>query len=47
MEESRLNSLTILSIEADLIKTINFNDFIESFASQKSKKNYNPMIILL
>jgi DNA (cytosine-5)-methyltransferase 1 len=35
--ESRLNSLAILNIKADLTKTINFN-IIETFASQKSRK---------
>jgi hypothetical protein len=38
MGENRLNSLALLNIEADLTKTINFNDIIESFASQKSRK---------
>jgi len=38
MRENRLNSLAVLNIEADLTKTINFNDIIETFASQKSRK---------
>jgi cell division protein ZapA (FtsZ GTPase activity inhibitor) len=36
--ENRLNSLAILNIVVDLTKTINFNDIIEAFASQKSRK---------
>jgi cell division protein ZapA (FtsZ GTPase activity inhibitor) len=36
--ENRLNSLATLNIEADLTKTINFNDIIETFASQKLRK---------
>lgn len=38
MGENRLCSLALLNIEADLTKTIHFNDVIESFASQKSRK---------
>jgi len=39
MGKNRLNSLlAIFNVEADLTKTINFNDIIETFASQKSRK---------
>lgn len=36
--ENRLNSLALLSIEAELVSKINFNDIIEEFANKKSRR---------
>lgn len=38
IEAERLNSLALLNIEAELTKNLDFNDVIEVFASQKSRK---------
>ncbi len=34
--EDRLNNLTLMSIESDLLNDIDFNDIISDFASRKS-----------
>ena len=34
--EDRLNNLTLMSIESDLLNDIDFNDIISNFASKKS-----------
>lgn len=38
MNQDRLNSLAIISIENDVAKNINYDDIIETFASAKSRK---------
>lgn len=38
MNQERLNSLGIISIESDVAKSINYNDIIEDFASSKARK---------
>lgn len=38
MNQERLNSLTIISIEHDLAKLIDYEDIIEEFASLKARK---------
>jgi hypothetical protein len=35
--EDRLNNLTLMSIESDLLNDIDFNDIISDFASRKSR----------
>jgi hypothetical protein len=36
--QEKLNSLAVLSIEADLVENINFNDIIHDFAERKSRR---------
>ena len=38
MEESRLSTLSILSIESDLAETLSFDDIISEFASMKARR---------
>jgi len=38
MAEDRLNNLTLMSIEYDLLRTLDFGDLIDDFASRKSRK---------
>lgn len=38
MLQDRLNSLTLMSIEYDLLRTLDFKDVIEDFSSTKSRK---------
>jgi hypothetical protein len=40
IKQERLNQLSILSIENDLCRSINFEDIIEEFAAKKSRKKY-------
>lgn len=40
IEEKRLNSLTLLNIEAESIKVLDFKDVIKVSTSQKSRKKY-------
>ena len=39
MLESRLNYLSIMCIESDLLKKLQFDDLIDDFGSKKSRKN--------
>lgn len=47
MGENRLNSLTLLDVEADLTKTVRFNDAIGSFVSQKSRKKFTVISFIM
>ena len=38
MGQERLSDLALLSIEKELVETINFDDVINNFASAKSRK---------
>ena len=38
MLQERLSNLSIMSIESDILHNIDFNDIIEDFAQQKSRK---------
>ena len=38
MSQERLNGLAILSIEKDLVKEIDYENFIKEFASKKARK---------
>jgi hypothetical protein len=38
MGQERLSDLALLSIEKELVETINFDDVIDNFASAKSRK---------
>ncbi len=38
MLQSRLNSLSLMSIESDVLQEIEFSDVIRDFASSKSRK---------
>ncbi|KAL7296104.1 hypothetical protein TKK_0010652 [Trichogramma kaykai] len=38
MTQSRLNSLSLMCIESDLLKEIDFNDIISDFSAKKSRK---------
>ena len=38
MKQDRLNHLTLMSIEYDILRTINFDDLIREFAMRKSRK---------
>lgn len=38
MGQDRLNNLTIMSLENDLLKTIDFSDIINQFATRKARR---------
>ena len=38
MGQERLSSLSLLSIESDLVRDMDFDDVINSFAARKAKK---------
>jgi len=38
MEQERLSNLSILSIEYNIVKDINYNDIIDEFAEIKARK---------
>ena len=38
MNDERLNSLVLLSIESDLLRSLDFSDIIADFASRKARK---------
>ena len=38
MQQDRLNSLSLLSIESDLLRQISYKDIIKDFAIKKSRK---------
>lgn len=38
MNQDRLNSLAIISIESDIAKSIDYDDIIDEFATQKARK---------
>ena len=38
MKEERLNALAIFSIEAELVKQLDYNDTINTFSYQKARK---------
>ena len=40
MSQERLNGLAMLSIEEDLLTTINFDDLIDSFASKNARRTH-------
>lgn len=51
MNQDRLNALALLSIEAQLVKQINFENIIDVFAQDKVRKkisvfNYIKMIFV-
>ena len=39
MSQQRLNKLTLLSIEKEMLNEINYDNLIDNFASQKVQKN--------
>lgn len=38
MEKDRLNSLSLLAIETELVNDIDFDDLVNKFAAQKSRR---------
>ena len=38
MSEDRLVGLTLLSIESDILRELNFDDIIDEFANKKARK---------
>lgn len=42
MLQERLNNLSIMSIECDILQETEFEDLIEDFAQQKSRKKLLP-----
>ena len=38
MQENRLVGLTLLSIECDILRQLEFDDVIDDFATKKSRK---------
>ena len=40
MLQLRLTSLSLMSIESDLLEDIDFSDIVRSFAENKSRKKY-------
>ena len=40
MLQPRLTSLSLMSIESDLLEDIDFSDIVRSFAENKSRKKY-------
>ncbi|ESO12188.1 hypothetical protein HELRODRAFT_63746, partial [Helobdella robusta] len=40
MKQERLESLSLLMIEADLLRKINFDDVVKNFAKLKTRKNF-------
>ena len=47
MQQERLDSLSLLFIEADILRKINFDDVIKDFARIKSRKRiFNFQIII-
>ena len=40
MSQNRLSYLTLMSIESDLLREINFSDIVKTFVLQKARKAY-------
>lgn len=47
MKQGRLNNLTIMSMEWDLMRGVDFSDVINDFENKKVKKNLGVLILLL
>ena len=38
MTQRRLNSMSLMAIEAELVRELDFGDFIKDFSSKKARK---------
>ena len=46
MSQERFSALSILCIESDKHKQINFDDFLHDFALTKARKNFHSLVLL-
>ena len=46
MSQERLSALSILCIESDKLKQINFDEFLHNFALTKARKKFHSLVLL-